>query len=137
MDLGMLHAPVYTGLFTAVLMIMQMVLMGLVIRNRGAKDILIGTGGNDVMEQSMRAHGNFIENAPTFLIGLALIELMVGDSMWVLVLGCVFVLCRILHAVGLSMTSGLSIPRFVGTLGSIIATIVAGGYLGYIVIGKM
>ena len=137
MEANILHAPVYTGLFAAALMLMQMVLMGLVIKQRGTSDVLIGDGGVDAMQQAVRAHGNFIENAPTFLIGLALIELMVGANTWVIVMGSVFVLGRLLHAVGMRMTTGLSMPRLIGTIASILVTVVAAGYLGYAVLGKI
>ncbi len=137
MDSNMLHLPIYTGLFAALLMIMQMVLMGLVIKQRGTNDVLIGDGGVDAMQQAIRVHGNFVENAPIFLIGLALIELMVGANTWVLVMGAVFVLGRLLHAVGISMTTGLSMPRFIGTVASILVTVVAACYLGYTVLDRM
>ena len=137
MEANILHAPLYTGLFAAALMLMQMVLMGLVIKQRGTSDVLIGDGGVDAMQQAVRAHGNFIENAPTFLIGLALIELMVGANTWVIVMGSVFVLGRLLHAVGMRMTTGLSMPRLIGTIASILVTVVAAGYLVYTVLGKI
>ena len=137
MDSNMLHLPIYTGLFAALLMIMQMVLMGLVIKQRGTNDVLIGDGGVDAMQQAIRVHGNFVENAPIFLIGLALIELMVGANTWVLVMGAVFVIGRLLHAVGISMTTGLSMPRFIGTVASILVTVVAACYLGYTVLDRM
>ena len=137
MEANILHAPVYTGLFAAALMLMQMVLMGLVIKQRGTSDVLIGDGGVDAMQQAVRAHGNFIENAPTFLVGLALIELMVGANTWVIVMGSVFVLGRLLHAVGMRMTTGLSMPRLIGTIASILVTVVAAGYLVYTVLGKI
>jgi len=137
MDSNMLHLPIYTGLFAALLMIMQMVLMGLVIKQRGTNDVLIGDGGVDAMQQAIRVHGNFVENAPIFLIGLALIELMVGANTWVLVMGAVFVLGRLLHAIGISMTTGLSMPRFIGTVASILVTVVAACYLGYTVLDRM
>ena len=137
MEANILHAPLYTGLFAAALMLMQMVLMGLVIKQRGTSDVLIGDGGVDAMQQAVRAHGNFIENAPTFLIGLALIELMVGANTWVIVMGSVFVLGRLLHAVGMRMTTGFSMPRLIGTIASILVTLVAAGYLGYAVLGKI
>ena len=137
MEANILHAPLYTGLFAAALMLMQMVLMGLVIKQRGTSDVLIGDGGVDAMQQAVRAHGNFIENAPTFLIGLALIELMAGANTWVIVMGSVFVLGRLLHAVGMRMTTGLSMPRLIGTIASILVTVVAAGYLGYTVLGTI
>ena len=137
MDMGLVHMPLYTGLFAAVLMILQVVLMGLVITRRGKTNVLIGTGGLDAVEKSVRAHGNLIENAPTFLIGLALIEMIGGASLWVLVLGSAFLVARIMHAVGISMSLGFTLWRFVGTAGTMIPTLVAAGYLAYLVLGKI
>jgi uncharacterized membrane protein YecN with MAPEG domain len=137
MDLGLVHMPLYTGLFAAVLMILQIVLMGIVIAQRGKLNVLIGTGGDDAMEKSIRTHANLIENAPMFLIGLALIELIAGGNMWVLVMGCVFVLARISHAIGLSASAGVTPWRLIGTLGSMIPTLVAAGYLIYLVLGRI
>jgi uncharacterized membrane protein YecN with MAPEG domain len=137
MDLGLVHMPLYTGLFAAVLMILQIVLMGIVIAQRGKLNVLIGTGGDDAMEKPIRTHANLIENAPMFLIGLALIELIAGGNMWVLVLGCVFVLARISHAIGLSTSAGVTPWRLIGTLGSMIPTLVAAGYLIYLVLGRI
>jgi hypothetical protein len=137
MDLELVHMPLYTGLTAAFLMVMQVVLMFRVIGLRGQAEVLFGTGGNEALEQRQRVHGNFIENAPTFLIGLALIELMVGSSLWVLVLAGVFVVSRIAHAIGLGMSTGVTSGRLVGILGTMICMVVAAGYLAYLVIDKL
>ena len=137
MDLGLTNLPVYTGLCASLLMLLHVVLMFLVIAKRGKYEINIGDGGNAEMQQAIRVQGNFVENAPIFLIGLALIELMVGANTWVLVMGAVFVIGRLLHAVGISMTTGLSMPRFIGTVASILVTVVAACYLGYTVLDRM
>jgi uncharacterized membrane protein YecN with MAPEG domain len=98
MDFGQIHMPLYTALFAAAMMILQTVLMALVIARRGKSNVPIGTGGEDAIEKNVRAHGNLVENAHMFLIGLALIELITGGNMWVLVLGCVFLTARLSHA---------------------------------------
>lgn len=137
MDLELVHMPLYTGLTAAFLMVMQVVLMFRVIGLRGQAEVLFGTGGNEALEQRQRVHGNFIENAPTFLIGLALIELMVGSTLWVLVLAGVFVVSRIAHAIGLGMSTGVTPGRLVGILGTMICMVVAAGYLAYLVVDKL
>lgn len=137
MDMGLVQIPLYTGLFAATLMTLQIILMGLVIARRGSSNVLIGTGGIDAVEKSVRAHGNLIENAPIFLICLALIELVGGEGIWVIVLGCAFIVGRVMHAVGLSVSAGVSILRLVGTLASMITMLVAAGYLVYLVLGKL
>jgi uncharacterized membrane protein YecN with MAPEG domain len=137
MDMELIHTPLYTGLTAAFLMVMQVVLMYRVIGLRGQAEVLFGAGGNEALEQRQRVHGNFIENVPTFLIGLALIELMVGSTLWVLVLAGVFVVSRIGHAIGLGMSTGVTPGRLVGTLGTMICMVVAAGYLAYLVIGQL
>ena len=111
MDLELVHTPLYTGLTAAFLIVMQVVLMYRVIGLRGQAEVLFGAGGNEALEQRQRVHGNFIENVPTFLIVLALIELMVGSTLWVLVLAGVFVVSRIAHAIGLGMSTGVTPGR--------------------------
>ena len=111
MDLELVHTPLYTGLTAAFLIVMQVVLMYRVIGLRGQAEVLFGTGGNEALEQRQRVHGNFIENVPTFLIGLVLIELTVGSTLWVLVLAGVFVVSRIGHAIGLGMSTGVTPGR--------------------------
>jgi uncharacterized membrane protein YecN with MAPEG domain len=63
--------------------------------------------------------------------------LIAGGNMWVLVMGCVFVLARISHAIGLSASAGVTPWRLIGTLGSMIPTLVAAGYLIYLVLGRI
>ncbi len=138
MDIVTLQAPLYTGLFAAALMIMQMVLMGMVIKQRLKSQVLIGDGdGDGDLLQTVRVHGNFVENAPIFLVGLALIEVLVGSNSWVLVMGSIFFVGRLLHALGMSMTTGPSILRAAGALASLMVTLVAACYLGYTVLQSM
>ncbi|MBT5443919.1 MAG: hypothetical protein HOI11_19420, partial [Gammaproteobacteria bacterium] len=66
-----------------------------------------------------------------------LIEMMVGSTLWVLVLAGVFVVSRIAHAIGLGMSTGVTPGRLAGTLGTMICTLIAGGYLAYLVIGQL
>ena len=137
MDLGLVHMPLYAALTTAFLTVMQVVLMFRVIGMRGQADVLFGTGGNEALEQRQRVHGNFIENVPTFLIALALIELIVGSTLWVAILGGVFVVSRIAHAIGLGMSTGVTPGRLAGGLGTMICMVVAAGYLAYLVVDKL
>lgn len=75
---------------------------------RRAHKIGIGDGGSDILTRRMRAHGNFAENVPLFLILLALLELarVWGLALWIAVI--LFVLARILHAFG--MDKGTASP---------------------------
>ena len=131
-----LQLPLYTAVSAACLMLIQVVLMFSVIKSRGDLSIFIGHGDNSMLERKIRAHGNFIENVPTFLIGLLLLELMIGSGLWVLVLGAVVVVARLSHAIALMANSGVTAGRLIGTLGTVIPTVVTAGHLILLAAGK-
>lgn len=132
-----LQLPLYTAASTACLMLIQVALMFSVIKSRGDLNIFIGHGDNAMLERKIRAHGNFIENVPTFLIGLLLLELMIGSGLWVLVLGAVVVIARLSHAIALIANSGVTAGRLIGTLGTVIPTVVIAGYLIVLAVDKL
>ena len=137
MDLELVNMPLYTGLTAALLTIIQIGLMFSVIKMRGDAGVVIGSGGNEGLERRIRAHGNFIENVPTFLVCLMLIELMVGSTLLVALLGGVVLVARLAHAIALSANSGVTAGRLVGTVGTVIPMLVAAGYLVYQVASKL
>jgi hypothetical protein len=63
--------------------------------------VLVGDEGNMAVAKRMRAHSNFAENTPIFLVLLALIEHASGSVTWLWVAAIVFVLGRIIHAFGM------------------------------------
>ncbi len=73
----------------------------------------VGDGGNEVLLRRMRAHGNFAENMPIFLVLMGFVELAVGGSLWLWGAGIVFVLARIAHAFGMDRP-GANILRVAG-----------------------
>ncbi|MBT7885615.1 MAG: MAPEG family protein [Gammaproteobacteria bacterium] len=132
-----LQLPLYTAASTACLMLIQVALMFSVIKSRGDLNIFIGHGDNAMLERRIRAHGNFIENVPTFLIGLLLLELMIGSGLWVFILGAVVVVARLSHAIALMANSGVTAGRLIGTLGTVIPTVVTAGYLIVLAVDKL
>jgi uncharacterized membrane protein YecN with MAPEG domain len=76
---------------------------------------MIGDGGDAVLQQWIRAHGNYCEYAPFGIAALILLPL-VGASAWIVhLVGLCLVLGRTAHAQGLTTTSGESLGRKVGT----------------------
>ena len=68
------------------------------------------------LHRRSRAHSNLAENAPLFVLGMALVELG-GGSLWGLHLcGAAFVLARLSHAVALSQSYGPSQGRKLGII---------------------
>lgn len=82
-------------------------------RVRTKEKVFIGDGGNDLLTRRMRAHSNFVENTAFVLILLALVELGLGSSMWLWGVGALYLVARILHALGMD---GMLWGRMVGTI---------------------
>ena len=63
--------------------------------------VSVGDGGNARIAARMRAHANFVEYVPTFLILLGLVELARGTQTWLWAVGILFVLGRLMHPFGM------------------------------------
>lgn len=77
-----------------------------VAQMRGAHKVSIGDGGVPQLVARMRAHANFAENVPLFLILLGLIEMAHGSALWLWIVGILFVAARILHVFGMDQPPG-------------------------------
>jgi uncharacterized protein len=84
-----------------------------VSRLRRPLKIGVGDGGNEVLLRRMRAHGNFAENVPLFLILLALVELATGGNMLLWGAAILFILARLAHAFGMDR-AGANPLRVIG-----------------------
>lgn len=79
---------------------------------RGRHKVSIGDGGNDAVIRRMRAHANFAENAPLIVVLVLALELARGASPWLWAAAALFVVARVLHALGMD---GWSAGRTAGT----------------------
>jgi uncharacterized membrane protein YecN with MAPEG domain len=102
-----------------------------VSRLRRPLKIGVGDGGNEVLLRRMRAHGNFAENMPIFLILLGFVELAIGASFWLWGAGIVFVLARIAHAFGMDRPGG-NVLRVAGITLSWLVLLGLGGFAIYL-----
>lgn len=64
--------------------------------------ISMGHEGNDELLARGRAHANFAEYAPLFLILLGLLEATTGSGLLLWIAGAAFVLGRVAHALGMN-----------------------------------
>ncbi len=127
----MSNLPLYTAFTASALMLMQLALMLMVGLSRGKYQQTIGDGANPQLLLSIRRHGNLTENAPIFLILLALAEIIAGSTSMVLALGAAFVAVRIAHAIGLTMGAEANAPRVIGAFGTLLCGAVLSAYLCY------
>ena len=94
-------------------------------RVRAAEKISIGDGGNERLSRRMRAHANFAEYAPFVLILIGAIELAMGTSLWLWLVGAAFILARIAHAFGMDGAMRL---RLIGVLVTVLVLLGLGLY---------
>lgn len=94
---------------------------------RGRFRISVGDEGNPAMVRRMRAHANFGEATPLFLILVALIEHAAGSALWLWAAALAFVVARILHALGMDRPS----PSPMRVIGMWLSTIVLLGLAGF------
>ena len=100
----------YAGLNLFLILILS---LRVSLRRRAAK-ISLGDGGDEEMLKRVRAHANAVETIPAALIGLALMALMSAPAIAIHAIGAGLTIGRVLHAWGLSGSSGPSAGRFLG-----------------------
>jgi len=98
---------------------------------RHKEKVTIGDGGNDAVIRRMRAHANFTEFTPFFVLLVAAIELAkgAGNPTWLLWIVILYMVGRIAHAFGMD---GASLGRTIGTLISFLAMLGLGFYALFI-----
>jgi len=72
-----------------------------VTQRRFAAKAIHGDGGDEGLFRRIRAHANFVENTPLFLILVGAIEMTGKGGTWLAVAGAVFMLARVAHAFGM------------------------------------
>jgi uncharacterized membrane protein YecN with MAPEG domain len=111
-----------TALYAGLCGLLLVALYVRVSQRRLATKIGMGTGGDAILEQRIRAHGNFIESVPIALVLLYLLEQTGVDPLYIHAFGMTLLLARIGHAQGISTTLGRSAGRFYGSIGTLLVT---------------
>ncbi len=120
----------WAAVFAGVNILILVVLAFRVVGARQKHKVSIGDGGNPAVLQAIRAHANATEYIPAGLAGLILLAIMEPPSLLMVQgLGGLLTLGRLLHGVGLSLSSGLSAGRALGIMSTWLALIGIGGVL--------
>lgn len=90
-------------------------------RARHSQGVSVGDGGNELVIRRMRAHANFVENAPFVLALLLALELACGTCWWLWAAGGVFLIGRIAHPFGMDGA------KYARTLGTALSMLVLAG----------
>jgi uncharacterized membrane protein YecN with MAPEG domain len=104
-----------TGIYVALATLLVLILAGRVSIGRGAAKVGIGDGGDPDLLLRIRAHANAVENLPLALLLLLMLELNQTQPLWLHVLGCLLIIGRIAHAIGISMSARDNAGRLVGS----------------------
>ena len=103
----------------------MLVLSILVVRARVATQTDIGDGGKPAMAGPLRAHANNAEYVPMALLLMWALVTPLGSSIWLIHgVGAPLTIGRIVHAIGLSNSTGVGTMRFIGMILTWIAFIV-------------
>jgi uncharacterized membrane protein YecN with MAPEG domain len=110
-----------TAIYAALLGLLGAALTINVILNRVRSGINAGDGGVPALAQAIRAHANFVEQAPIALIVLGLAEVSGARVLVVNILGVALIAARLASAYALNRTLAQSPPRqFGGGVGVLI-----------------
>lgn len=121
-----------TLLYTSLITILAIFLAYRVGTTRLKTNILLGEGDSSELLQSIRSHGNLMENAPIALILLLLLEMQSVADWKLHLIGSSFFLFRILHAYGITISRESTPYRLVGALGSWVLMLGMSGYGVYV-----
>ena len=87
-----------------------------VTKHRASAKVSVGDGGDEGLQNAIRAHGNLIEYAPMALILIGLLEFREVNAMFVLGLAVAFVVGRYMHGLTFGKFEGRNPFRFWGTV---------------------
>lgn len=125
-----------TGFYASLLTLLYFVLAIRIIRLRWRDKVPLGIGDSKDLHKAVRIHANFNEYIPLLLVLMLIMEAAGAPVLWLHAVGGVLFAGRVLHAVGITKTSGTSWMRFVGVLSTFLLMLVSAGYLLGLFIGQ-
>jgi uncharacterized protein len=126
---------VVTPMYALALSVIFLILWFRVSSMRGALGLSFGDGGNEVLLQRIRQHGNFVEWTTFVLILMILAEGMGAPAIYLHISGGLLLLGRMTHPFGLKIGNAAHPLRYVGNGTNILATLNAMVCLGVNILG--
>ena len=114
-----------TPLFAAIFGLMYIALSVNVVRLRFKKQVSLGTGDIGALEKEIRIHANFAEYVPFTLLLLILHEILTLSSSLVFWLGCLLLISRVCHVIGMKNGKDYFIYRKLGMIGTLTVILLA------------
>lgn len=123
-----LSALPVTIVFVAIFALIQIPMTVAVGLRRLATDVQFLDGGDSVLLQRMRAHGNFTETVPIALLAMAAAELSGAPHALLWAGGAALLFGRLIHYATI-VTTGFGIGRAIGMLLTLSSLVVFPGYV--------
>jgi uncharacterized membrane protein YecN with MAPEG domain len=118
--------PVVSAITAGVLIVGQIGLMFSVVLTRVRTRQSLGEGDDAALLRRVRRHGNYAENAAIFVVCLALVEMIGAARPFVIGLAALFIVGRVLHAIGLSLVKTTNVWRIAGIVATVAAALGVG-----------
>ena len=118
-------APQAAAFWTALLLILMVVLSALVVRQRRTHRVGLGDGGQPTLQQASRAFGNAAEYIPAGIAAMILLSQLRSSFLLIHLIGLLLFVGRLVHGLAISSNGGVSAGRVVGMLFTWTAYIVA------------
>ena len=115
--------PRVTAFYAALLALLVVTLAIRVTLYRRRARIGIGHNGDAELARRIRAHANAVEMIPIALVLLLCAELLAIAPVWLHVFGIALLAGRVLHAIGLTGSAGVSFGRSGGYVLTVLAII--------------
>jgi len=97
----------YLYLVTAILLFIFIAFSINAAFTRRKSGLAVGEGDNETLLRAVRAHGNFTEFTPMFLISLIVVDQLSKNCDYVGILGLLFIIGRISHALSMFLKKGI------------------------------
>ena len=105
-----------TPVFAALLALILLFLSLSVIKLRISKKVSLGDGGDPDLQVAIRTHANFTEYVPMSLLLLWFVEAFTYSSNFTFILGCILVVARLAHIIGMHHPKDFMILRQLGVV---------------------
>jgi uncharacterized membrane protein YecN with MAPEG domain len=130
MDSFMSINSVQAAAFWTALLILLMVGLKLYVGGQRRKHkVPSGDLSHPEFGRATRIQLNAVEDVPPLMVGILALALLNMPAWYIHACGAALLVSRVLHAWGLSTSSGFSIGRLVGTMGSVLVAIFVAGAL--------
>lgn len=129
MDIFLDMTSVQAAALQTGLLILLMLGLKLYVGARRAKFRVLSGDTHPEFSRATRVQLNAVEDVPVLMVGIVALAALGMPAWYIHVAGLVLLVARLAHAFGLSGSSGFSLGRFLGTLGTLLVYVAVAGAL--------